>query len=445
MIRGAFLGAFLGVVLAGVLLSTSAGGAIRAPLGSGLLQILSSGTAGASIFVAGDSTGDEESEWVYQLAWQLGYRYPAYRINYYLWDEKRRSWPSVPLVILQGASGGPALDVWNMSVSGARENYALAYAEREIVQKRPDLMFVSYGLNDGAETARFRWGIQSLVESVAARAPDTEIVLIAQNPAVGNMYQQARASELELLASQEGLGFVNVYGTFAARGDPTAYLTPDGLHPNAAGVSLWLNAVLVQMNFAGGGAGSAPAAGAVRAPSVIRNGDFSRFSGPSPTGWKLTNTRADKDFVQVEPSGHRYALRLTEVAPAGAYIYQPLDIKQVKGRWVTVAVRLMVPDGASNSSAGGAGVIDDHTDAAQSVQQAYGPRGTYYWEIVSRKIDESATTAGVVVYVDSAGVQSAGGRSTITVGQVLAVLGTQAPLGNGEAPAPPPPPRALAE
>ena len=212
--RRVIRGAFAGAMLAGVLLTTSAGGATRAPIGSGLLRILGGGTADATIFVAGDSTGDEASEWVYQLAWQLGYRYPAYHINYYLWDKKRRSWPAAPLVILQGAPGGPALNVWNMSVSGARENYALAYAEKEIVPKQPDLMFVSYGLNDETETARFRWGIQSLVDSVSARAPDTEIVLIAQNPAVGNAYQQARASELELLASQEGLGFVNVYGSF---------------------------------------------------------------------------------------------------------------------------------------------------------------------------------------------------------------------------------------
>ena len=170
---------------------------------------------------------------------------------------------------------------------------------------------------------------------------------------------------------------------------------------------------------------------------MIRNGDFSRFSRGTPVGWKLTNTRADKDFVQVEPAAHRYALRLTEVAPAGAYMYQPLDIKQVRGRWVTVAVRLLVPDQAGNASAGGVGLIDNRTDAAQSVQQAYGPRGAYYWEIVSRKIDGSATTAGVVVYVDSAGNQPTGGRGTITVGQVIAVLGTQAPLGNGETPTAP--------
>ena len=163
-------------------------------------------------------------------------------------------------MILQGAPGGHALNVWNMSVSGARENYALAYAEKEIDPKQPDLLFVSYGLNDGAETARFRWGIQSLADSVSARAPSTEIVLIAQNPAAGNTYQQARASELELLASAEGLGFVNVYGAFMARGDPSAYLTPDGFHPNAAGVSLWLNAVLAQMNFTGGEPDSAPPA-----------------------------------------------------------------------------------------------------------------------------------------------------------------------------------------
>jgi hypothetical protein len=47
---------------------------------------------------------------------------------------------------------------------------------------------------------------------------------------------------------------------------------------------------------------------------------------------------------------------------------------------------------------------------------------------VSGRIDPRATTAGVVVYIDSSPAQPAGTASTIVVQQVLAVLGAHAPL-----------------
>jgi hypothetical protein len=127
------------------------------------------------------------------------------------------------------------LDIWNMSVSGTRENYGLTYAESAIIPKTPDLLFVSYGHNDGADTVLFRWGIQSLVETVAAQSPRTEILLIAQNPETGNSYQQAHAAELADLTAEEDVGLVDVLGAFEATGNPSAYVNPDGVHPTVGG------------------------------------------------------------------------------------------------------------------------------------------------------------------------------------------------------------------
>jgi lysophospholipase L1-like esterase len=158
------------------------------------LQALADDASDVNIVVAGDSTGDEPDEWVFLLTLELARLYPGYNINYYLWNRRNPGWPSTPWVIQQGAPGNHALNVWNMSVSGTRENYGLTYAESVIVPKQPDLLFVSYGHNDGADTDRFRWGIQSLVETVAAQSPQTEILLIAQNPETGNSYQQAHAA-----------------------------------------------------------------------------------------------------------------------------------------------------------------------------------------------------------------------------------------------------------
>jgi hypothetical protein len=77
------------------------------------------------------------------------------------------------------------------------------------------------------------------------------------------------------------------------------------------------------------------------------------------------------------------------------------------------------------------GVTDNRTDVSASVQRGDGPRDLYHWQIVTRQIDPTATTAGVVVYVDS----DAGSPSTVIVQQVYAVLGTDAQLRPAEKPA----------
>jgi lysophospholipase L1-like esterase len=164
-------------------------------VGGHLLQELGDDASNVNIVVAGDSTGDEPDEWVFLLAQELAPLYPSYGVNYYLWNRRNPGWPSTPWVVQLGAPGNHVLNIWNMSVSGTREYYGLTYAESAIIPKTPDLLFVSYGHNDGADTVLFRWGIQSLVETVAAQSPRTEILLIAQNPETGS-YQQAHAAEL---------------------------------------------------------------------------------------------------------------------------------------------------------------------------------------------------------------------------------------------------------
>ena len=177
------------------------------------------------------------------------------------------------------------------------------------------------------------------------------------------------------------------------------------------------------------GAGVRRTAGPVLATSVLRNDDFTRFSGRAPVGWKLTNATAARQPIQVD-GATRYAVKLTEVAPTSASVSQALNMSRVRGRWVTVAVRLFVPDGGA--SVGRVGITDNLTDVSQSVQQGDGPRGMDYWEIVSRKIDPKATTASIVIYVNSDRNQQNEAARTITVKQVIAVLGPVAPLGSGQ-------------
>ena len=403
-------------------------------VGRHLLQALTDDASDVNIFVVGDSTGDEPDEWVFLLVQELAPLYPSYGVNYYLWNRRNPGWPTTPWVIQEGAPGTHVLNIWNMSVSGTRENYGLTYAESEIVPKKPDLLFVSYGHNDGADTVRFRWGVQSLVETVAAQSPRTEILLIAQNPETGNTYQQAHAAELAQLASEEHVGLVDVLGAFEATGNPSAYVK-DGIHPTVGGSYLWMHTVLASLRSAAEAPDGPRQNSEARPVSLIRFGDFSRFVHGKPAAWVLKNAKATVDFKDAE-APNRFAVKLAAVNTTSAFIYQPFPVEQVRGQWVTVAVRLLVPSQSKSTTVGMVGVLDSRTDVSMTTQRGDGPRDRYFWDIVSRRIDPRAKSAGVVVYVDSSPTQPPG--TTIVVQQVLAVLGTHALIDFGASRGPEP-------
>jgi hypothetical protein len=55
-------------------------------------RTLADGQRPSSILVQGDSTGNGTDEWVYLLAQRLGGRFPAYGIEYRLWDDTGQGW-----------------------------------------------------------------------------------------------------------------------------------------------------------------------------------------------------------------------------------------------------------------------------------------------------------------------------------------------------------------
>lgn len=417
------LGALIALTL--VIAAPAPGRVATHTVGRGLLGAMETdGTA--SILVAGDSTGDEADEWVYRLGLALEVRYPEFTVYYRLWDRKRRAWPSEPEVLQYGTSPGAVLDIWNLSVSGAGVNYGRGYLPSAVRQLRPDLVFLSYGHNEGAETDRFRWSMQSLVDELRLESPSTEIALIAQNPSLGDSYQGQRRDELAFLSSRDGVDFIDVYNAFEATGNPAAYLLDDGIHPNGAGQSLWLQAILDRL----GGVAASTSQPDMDGPAAIRNGDFSVFRKGVPAGWTLTNARLARTSSPVEPP-QRYALRLTQTGGPASFAH-PLDAKWLRGKWVTVAVRMFVPSQANDQQVGRVGVVDDRTAPEASIQRQSGIHGSYYWEIVSRVISPRATKASIVVSLN----QQAG-SATVVVERVVAVVGTRVQL--GAVPEPPAP------
>jgi hypothetical protein len=71
--------------------STEASGAMR-----NLMSKLTEGVSNATIVMNSDSTGATSDSWLLQTAQWLAVQFPAYTVNYYLWDEGGNQWPASP-------------------------------------------------------------------------------------------------------------------------------------------------------------------------------------------------------------------------------------------------------------------------------------------------------------------------------------------------------------
>ena len=188
------------------------------------------------VSVLGDSTGNEDGEWVDLWARSLGSKR---RVVLHQWDDDHGGWQ--PRVRTYGTRG-PAVTIWNGSKSGAAAGYA--HARLQVLEPdRPDLVVYSFGHNHSPGKAV--GPMRSLVDAVEARWRGTPSeVVILQNPELGaRAAKHARVeAELRAWAARAGLPTIDVFGAYQSRADEPLLLK-DFHHPNAAGSAVWATVV----------------------------------------------------------------------------------------------------------------------------------------------------------------------------------------------------------
>ena len=211
-----------------------------------LLQRLDQGWQDATITLLGDSTGNERTEWFYQLSTWLAARYPNYRTTYRLWDARKQAY-GAPTVLGAG-NGWPTLSIYNGSVPGAKAGYALQGARFGKLTAQPsDLVLLSYSHNEGS--AGTYPSYLTLANRLAAKRPAPAVVPVLQNPEsmpTRTLSQQVghaeRMSVIRGLARSRGWTTIDAYTPFLLEGRRGTRLILDGTHPNAAGQAVWLAA-----------------------------------------------------------------------------------------------------------------------------------------------------------------------------------------------------------
>lgn len=188
--------------------------------------------SGAQVVVLGDSTGDDDGEWVHLWAQSLGVERGAELVR---WGAGTDGYGSPETL------GGVAPDVtiWNGSVSGSRASYALDRLDRMLPGGGADLVLLSYGHNhtpdDVAEVA-------ALIETVRGRTPGAVVVVVLQNPQIGDSNAPVRET-VATLAAEHDVATIGVDEAFLRDGRPLEALLVDLVHPSDEGSEVWARTV----------------------------------------------------------------------------------------------------------------------------------------------------------------------------------------------------------
>lgn len=376
------------------------------------MAVVKNETRDLSLMTVGDSTGDQVSEWVYLLAGYLAADFPRWTIKYRVWDVAGDAYAAE--VVLSAGTGSRTLTIWNASISGSSTvSYQGLTATKVLyTSPNPDLTLIALGHNEDLVEPELVFArMVALTEQLTARVAGTDVVLVAQNPAVGNTNQQMRAEQYREIAARRGFGFCDVQQAFIDYGDwATGLIAADGSgkHPNAAGSELWAQVVRKAFIHSGGQRNAQPPSTlTLRGDGGLLNGNLADLTGGALGSWKQSNVTVTRNSTTyksatVDPATGALvsALSVNLVAGAGlgSYISQNLPPKKYAGQWVTFGALLVTPPGSGFTVARLA--IEDSTSMIIHPSDASG-ENDFAWVTVTKFVPANATSLRVILWVDS--------------------------------------------
>lgn len=198
--------------------------------------------------VIGDSTGNEQGEWV-----DIAFRALAVQLDRPLiqhpWDVFSNSYLDAITANPEGANA--PLVVWNGSASGKTAEYSLLNVDA-LVPVEPDLVILNHGLNNVLQPAQVGEQFTSLIAEIERTWPSTiGYAALLENP---RLDQHAAAHDTVIghvsswLAEHQEVRPIDAHSAYLESGDVAALLSPDLLHPAPAGSALTAATVLAALN-----------------------------------------------------------------------------------------------------------------------------------------------------------------------------------------------------
>lgn len=376
-----------------------------------LFNKLAGDSGDACILVVGDSTGNEQTEWIYLYASWLANQFPKYTVNYYMWGATSYAAP----VIIQSGTGTNSLDIYNASVAGSKPNkFAGANFKAAVVDiPRVDLFILNHGLNLIISSTRDQYFFRTpeyleFIASVTQIHDGCGVVMMAQNPRRDDDNYQVVYNAIIDAASVINSDVSNAYLKFIAENKNPA-LYADNVHPNSAGQQLFLSAIKEISNTGIPRSALSPFNGSGK--NIYEN-DFSGYSSGAPSGWELISSSASLENSIFETAGK--SVKLTSVAGNVSLMQYTIpinDIYQIRNKWITLTARLYI-DPASVGQVGLVGIWTPSLTTNNTIGEK--ERGGWFWHSISYFVPAdaadvrlrvfasglSSTASGQVVYVD---------------------------------------------
>ncbi|WP_281712338.1 SGNH/GDSL hydrolase family protein [Dermacoccus nishinomiyaensis] len=183
----------------------------------------------ATVLVLGDSTGNDEDEWVYRWA-ENGLGHQRF-VTYHAW--KKDAYAPTP----ERLGAGEPASLWNASQPGSTPSY---HVDRwNSISKKADVVVLNFGHNgtDREET----YGLSGLLEKIMKSSPNAVVVGTAQNPEKDDA-GKANREAVVAWNKAHGVPTIDVNKAFADDGRGDA-LRRDAIHPSPAGSQVWADAV----------------------------------------------------------------------------------------------------------------------------------------------------------------------------------------------------------
>lgn len=404
----------------GLIYSTLAGSTAAAfDKASSLRQFwarVNSNARDVKLIVMGDSTGNEDTEWVYLLAQWLGTQVPTHSIKYRLYNAST-GWPAA--TTLASGSGAYSIEVWNGSVAGSvAEDFegskeAMFWGSNEF-----DVVLVNLGHNYGTTTTESQAFMRFIgtVCNIRSLAPRADLLVTLQNPRrdTGGAEQTARmVAAWRAVAAQIGCGVIDWHSGFLALANPAAYMA-DTVHPNDLG-QLHVCFPAAKHEFVRplalcGAVMPMPSPLETIGRNYINNPRFAYWTAGVPNSWTLTNATARKETAIAE--GSLYALAAVVGVSGTPVLTQVLAgawLAPLRGKSITAVHRVRKPAGM-NALAGRISAVSNNGSVSEFfTSNARGDAGAggWTWEVSQIQVQTDAVSLTINCYLGGAsGVDS---------------------------------------
>ena len=378
--------------------------ALSTPCAAGqLLFKLANEFEDCSVFVNGDSTGDEENEWVYLLSQWYAEKFPQYSVYYQDWNGANYAETRITIGL-----GSYRLDVYNSSISGTVPEAVMGddWEPAVVDINQCDLIIINHGHNiqgyGASEDVNLRMtGIYlSAVASMVRVHYSAGVIFIAQNP-VSNTDQRVKITKACITsAGLLGADVADVTTRFYEQGrDASLYV--DSTHPSEAGSQVFLDAVTNVHASLVPRACFSPLDD--RVDNLLTNGSFSSFSVAVPDNWSQNNATIAKETVAID-GRNTYTVHVAPTVVGSASFLQQYIGSAVRrslaGGWVTLSARVRIPSAHTADSVGGIALETSSQSSNVSVGEAFGRDG-FMWRSVSVRYLSSDTYLLVKLFGDS--------------------------------------------